>query len=251
MTVTIIYTGKDAFNYEANPTTNYGSNEALWCRNQSGHENRTFIGFNITSAPIASHAKLVYLWLYGYHNGMSGFSANFNRITSGWSEGGVTWNTQPNVTSTNQYQHNLPTSQEWVQYDVTNLYKDAKNAGNELGIRISRPGSGGQLNSVCAHEQGNAPYITIGHENHYYVKTDGSDALDGTSWATAWATIDKAATTVEDCSSVHIGFGNYFSEPISNKIAPQNVGIFGIKYVCETSGGSGGIGSVKVKKVYV
>ena len=82
----------------------------------------------------------------------------------------------------------------------------------------------------------------------YYVKTSGNDELSGVSWAAAWATIHRAATTVPDGSTVHIGFGTYDSEPAGNKIAPQNVGSEGIWYSPETENSEGGIDTVTVEK---
>lgn len=64
----------------------------------------------------------------------------------------------------------------------------------------------------------------------YYVKVGGNDSLSGTTWANAWATVNKAATTVADGSTVHIEYGTYNAEPGANKIAPQNVGTSGIYY---------------------
>lgn len=80
-----------------------------------------------------------------------------------------------------------------------------------------------------------------------FVKTTGNDALDGESWANAFATVDKAATTVPDGTTVHIGFGTYNAEPANNDIAPVNAGAIGIKYLPETATTGGGTGSVIVE----
>ena len=77
--------------------------------------------------------------------------------------------------------------------------------------------------------------VTVSYTD-YYVKTTGDDSKDGGSWANAWKTINKAATTVADGSTVHIEYGTYNAEPAGNKIAPQNVGTSGIYYSPE--GGS-------------
>ena len=82
----------------------------------------------------------------------------------------------------------------------------------------------------------------------YYVKAEGNDSLSGTSWAAAWATIDKAATTIPDGSAVHIGFGTYNAEPPGNTIAPQNTGSQGISYKPETVGSTGGTGIVTIER---
>ena len=81
----------------------------------------------------------------------------------------------------------------------------------------------------------------------FYVKTGGNDTNDGESWTNAWATINKAATTVLDGTTVHIGFGTYNAEPANNDIAPINAGAIGIKYLPETATTGGGTGSVIVE----
>lgn len=82
-----------------------------------------------------------------------------------------------------------------------------------------------------------------------YAKTAGDDTKDGTSWANAWKTINKVATTVLDGTTVHIGHGTYSNEPVGNKIAPQNAGPIGIKYKPETADtGAEVAGSVTIEK---
>lgn len=88
-------------------------------------------------------------------------------------------------------------------------------------------------------------YFNIYQEPHYYVKTGGSDALDGESWANAWATINKVATTVADGTTVHMEHGEY-SQSAALKVAPQNAGALGIKYKPEPVGGGDTAATVKV-----
>jgi len=88
--------------------------------------------------------------------------------------------------------------------------------------------------------------ITV--NNDYYVKTDGDDAKDGFTWANAWKTINKAATTALDGMIIHIGFGDYTNEPSANKIAPQNIGASGITYLPETATTGGGTGTVSIEQ---
>jgi len=76
--------------------------------------------------------------------------------------------------------------------------------------------------------------------SNFYVKTGGSDSKDGTSWTEAWATVDKAMTTVADGKTIHIGYGTYSSEPANNKVFPQNIGSTGIGIKIEDDDGTGG-----------
>lgn len=88
----------------------------------------------------------------------------------------------------------------------------------------------------------------IEYKDNYYVKTTGDDSKDGLSWTNAWKTINKAATTIADGTTVHIGFGTYDAEPATNKIAPQNIGALGIYYLPETETTGGGTGTVSVEQ---
>lgn len=91
--------------------------------------------------------------------------------------------------------------------------------------------------------------LNAGYDDaEHYVKVGGNDALNGFSWTNAWATINKAATTVADGSTVHIGFGDYVLEPATNKIAPQNIGATGIFYLPETATTGGGTGTVSIEQ---
>ena len=90
--------------------------------------------------------------------------------------------------------------------------------------------------------------LTTSVISHFFVKSSGgNDSNNGESWASAWATINKAAVTVLDGTTVHIGFGTYSSEPANNKIAPDNLGATGIKYLPETAVTGGGTGSVTIE----
>lgn len=89
--------------------------------------------------------------------------------------------------------------------------------------------------------------ITCYLASDYYVKVGGNDSLSGRSWANAWATVNKAATTVPDGKTVHLGYGVYNSEPAANKIAPQNIGVSGILYKPEPVPPATGGGTVEVE----
>lgn len=243
-----VYTNKDTWVYEEFPDTAYGSSNSVYVREKSGEIGRAFFEFDISSIPISSLITDVKLYIYIATTTIP--SGYFQRITSSWNES-ITWNTgQPSYTTTNQYTHSIGFG--WQNYDVTNICKDAKTAGDTFGTRIVsiNEGSANDLETYMRSREysGYIPYIVVTHDADRYVKIGGNDASDGKSWANAWSTINKAATTIADGSTVHIGFGTYNAEPAGNKIAPQNAGASGIKYLCETATTGGGTGSVIVEK---
>ena len=67
----------------------------------------------------------------------------------------------------------------------------------------------------------------------YYVRVTGNDASVGTSKATAWKTIDKAANTLKAGDTVYVGAGTY-----TEAITPNNDGTAAkpVKYIADTAG---------------
>lgn len=251
MTTQTIYVSKDSYTAQNHPNTNYGSSNALLVDNRTSINKRMFIEFDISTAP--STITSVYLYLYRHTDGVCiQCVGKYRRITSSWVENTITWNTGvPTTTDTNETQVTYPnTHEEWQSVNITNLYNDAKSAGNILGLRFHAHYSDDYA-EFYSRETSYDPYILITYTpvyDDYYVKVGGNDSLDGGSWANAWATINKAATTVADGKTVHIGFGDYVLEPAANKIAPQNIGATGIFYLPETAGTGGGTGTVSIEQ---
>ena len=251
MTVATIYTNNDSFAYEYNSGTNYdGDDISIWGR--SGRHMYGYFGFDITSAPAASVIDSVDIFFYLRSAPATTRNGRFSRITGSWDESTLTWSNKPAVTTTNQVVRALDNSplDAYYGYDITEIYKDAKNAGNTLGVRlIDNVTQDLAWHMYDSKDSGNDPKIVITYSTtDFYVKTTGDDAKTGTSWANAWKTINKAATTVVDGTTVHIGFGTYDAEPSANKIAPQNVGASGIYYLPETATTGGGTGTVSVEQ---
>ena len=250
MSTQTIYANNDAYSYEYIPNT-VQNTTILNVRGDSGYRCRSYFGFDITSAPGASAVTTVQIALQFAYVGRKTFTGRFSRITGSWAESTLTWNNVPATTSTNQTTHSLvhtPTN-TWFYYDITAMWKDAKNAGNVFGVQIMDNNEyNDSENTYQSRTAPNPPRLVITYTGDYYVETTGNDASAGTSWATAWKTINKAATTVADGTTVHIGFGTYDAEPAANKIAPQNVGASGIYYLPETATTGGGTGTVSVEQ---
>jgi len=188
----------------------------------------------------------IFLYNHYIYPALSTRTINVDRVTSSWSESAITWISIPTITATNSTSFNTTGNAQWLSVDITNMIKDE--ASNIFSVRLkdsAENSSSTQQNLFYSKEGTYKPYLEI---NGYHVKTTGDDALDGSSWANAWKTINKAATTVIDGSTVHIGFGTYDAEPAANKIAPQNVGASGIYYLPETATTGGGTGTVSIEQ---
>jgi len=249
MATQTIYTNNDTNDYQESPNFPDGGDAYVIFKWHDGWQHkRAYFGFNITSAPAASTVTSVTFTTYfnTYGNDMY---VNFRRVIESWDEDTLTWNNAPNTTTSNEYTHFLPNVDATKSYDITNLYKDAKNAGNDLSIRLYLTQNYNAGAIITSKEQGTGAsiVITYGTITDYYVKTTGNDSLGGDSWINAWKTINKAATTVTDGKTVHIGFGAYTSSG-TDKIAPQNIGALGISYLPETATTGGGTGSVTITK---
>lgn len=250
--MTDISTVKDSYIRSDNGDTNYETVTPIRViQNFGGIYGYALIEFNISGYDVADITSCV---LNFYVTGGSGGTSQTlyaSRITSSWTESGVTWNTQPSFTATNEgsstFDHRVAT---WRTIDVTSTIKDQ--SGSTFGVLIRGKTGVNWLCDISSREGANTAYISI-IRNRRFVKTGGNDASDGTTWAAAWATINKAANTLTDGQDCHIEGGIYDAEPAANDIAPVNAGTTGIKYTVWGTAGSGdangtGTGTVTVEK---
>jgi hypothetical protein len=237
----------DSWVWENTPTTNYGTHSRLdvseWYTSGDSLSKYTYVIFDLS---LETTVDLVGARLYMYATGSAASDGvTLKKCTSSWTELGVTWNNRPSVTSTNE--KTIPiTAIGWYDVDILDIIKSSIDGVNYgIGMFDSVPGYDNLR--FDPRTATNHMYLVLTYATHAYVKTNGDDSKDGTSWANAWATINKAATTVPDGTIVHIGFGTYNAEPANNDIAPVNAGEVGIKYLPETETTGGGTGSVIVE----
>jgi len=96
----------NALAYPEKADNNYGAytvNRAwAWSWSSQNYYWRTLMKFDLSSIPVWANVTSAQLTMYGTnHNPLTNSNACYlERVTSDWSEMGVTWNTQPTVTST-------------------------------------------------------------------------------------------------------------------------------------------------------
>lgn len=242
----ILLSTADSMVASNDPTVIYGSYTTMSATNWSVNTAISYIKVDLSGFSSSVGLAILHLYVDSNNNGVIGSTLIFNRVTSSWSESTLNYNNKPSSTTTNQATKFIAANfTGWVEVDVTSIINDMI-SGTNYGIEITE-NTDYAITFRTKEYSGNSytPYIAI---NPYYVKVGGDDALDGRSWANAWKTINKAATTVADRSTVHIGFGDYVLEPAANKIAPQNVGTYGIEYLPETATTGGGTGTVSVEQ---
>ena len=78
------------------PTTNYGTNAALWVRSTTGQNQRSFVQFSpLPTIPAGCSFKTATLSLNVLTKPASNVSYNVYNVGTAWTEAAVTWNAQP------------------------------------------------------------------------------------------------------------------------------------------------------------
>jgi hypothetical protein len=118
-------TGKDAHtnHWPANDNTNYNTTVVQcggWADMDTG-----YLEFDLTGLPEADITESASIQVYIVNSGTNTTEVTFSRVTSSWTETGITYNTRPS--STDSYSIGTPTQGAWKTIDITTLYKNWKN----------------------------------------------------------------------------------------------------------------------------
>jgi hypothetical protein len=152
--------GKDVLLNSATPNTGYPTHEEVssynWTNQGNWTTGRSLLEFDLSQIPansIITDAKLS-LWCNTTTQSTLQLHAGTNasylrRVTQAWTENGANWSNQPSTTATNQV--TLATSStstdDYLNIDVTALYQDIINSGNNYGIMLQLVTESG-LNSL-------------------------------------------------------------------------------------------------------
>ncbi|MEM2980306.1 MAG: DNRLRE domain-containing protein [Thermoproteota archaeon] len=109
----------DAFTYELYPNNNYGSVTYLLVRSQSGYNERSFIKFDLSKIPPGSVIDSAVLSIFMNAAPTSSRTIQCHMISSSWTEGGITWNNQPSVSTYVTSSTTGTTDNVWLNFIVT------------------------------------------------------------------------------------------------------------------------------------
>jgi len=146
----------DAYIKENDPNSNFGTAVELYIDSfWAGQEKQSLVKFDLSSLPtVAEKAFIRFKSL-----GAPGFYTDVHRVTSSWSEGSVTWNTQPTYNGTPEIDKAWFSSSGYIYIDITVLYNQWQ-AGtyDNYGIILIEDGTAGAGVGVYSSEEATTAY---------------------------------------------------------------------------------------------
>ena len=112
--------GKDALVSSFLTESNYEGSSIIDAGNfASGTTVRSYIQFNLSSVPADARVIDADLKLYQYNSGTKNSTINLYKVTSGWQEGTLNWNSQPNYSTEAEYSTNITAGVvAWKSWDI-------------------------------------------------------------------------------------------------------------------------------------
>lgn len=209
--MTIIYTTKDSRTSENNPTTNYGSLEYVSIDGESGYEYLGYFGFDISSIDVGTvTAATLYL-----NCSLEGNDTIYvHRITSSWTESGITWNISPSYTATNSTSFPCTTT-GWKSVNILSMLQDE--SSTEFGVRLSSNTTILTRFHTKEYDSGSEKaYLDITGGiltgDKYVDIATGSDSDNGNTWGNAYLTVKKGIDYVAAGKILHIAEGDYSAQ---------------------------------------
>jgi hypothetical protein len=190
--------GKDAYVFEKNPTSNYGTSHELfsfaWTFSGTPFLSKSFIKFDLSQLP--ANATITDAQLSFYHNATSSSagqagtnSCELKKVTSTWDESTINWNNQPSTTSIGKVV--IPTStsatQDHTNINITTFAKDwylnpNTNFGFEMDIINKTPLASMKFCSSDYSTASKRPKLsityTVSDQNCVTIKPDAVDGKD-------------------------------------------------------------------------
>jgi hypothetical protein len=150
----------DAYVHLNTATSNYGSSPDLYVESDSGDgKMRTLVRYNLPSVASGCVVTAAKLRLYAY-DADSGRTLAAYRAAAAWSEGAVTWNTQP---ATAGSATTVSSAWGWREWDVTQHVLEQYLSGNYgFVIRDAAEASGSDRSRFYSRESSsNQPQLVV------------------------------------------------------------------------------------------
>jgi prepilin-type N-terminal cleavage/methylation domain-containing protein len=120
--------GKDTF-YGTSYVTGGGPTSDTMRTGGWGDWYYSYVEFDLTGSPTAANTASAYLWVWCYVGPVNNPNIDLYRVTSAWTETGVTSASHPTVTYYSETPATpLDSTYRWQKIDVTSLYQDWKNS---------------------------------------------------------------------------------------------------------------------------
>ncbi len=120
---------EDAWVYEYESTTNYGSATELYAGYFNDDEEHIFLKFDTSSIPITATVVVAELWIYisdtlNYTGVDFTFSLETTSLVAAWTEGAITWDNAPATTTVTSFAGPIDNYTGWLKIRITNLVQD-------------------------------------------------------------------------------------------------------------------------------
>jgi hypothetical protein len=156
----------DAYVYDNNPNTNFGTTTPLITRTRSGSNNQAFLKFDLTNFCGASR---VVLRVYGRLSDtkMTSLALDVYGVpTTTWAETTLTWNNRPaNSATVQQTAQVAGTTPRWYDLDITTYVKAELAAGRRTISLLLKNGTTSSNNSTTtlldSREATNKPQLVV------------------------------------------------------------------------------------------
>jgi len=144
----VFYSVADACVLQGYPIQNFGGTTDMWAGyddylEPDGQIARSLVRFDLSAIPAGTFVGQATLWLYmwkSYDYEGAWRTITTYRITSSWSEGGVTWSVQPTCGEGYGSASILHGNFGWYPFDVTNLVRGwVNNAFYNQGLMLRGP----------------------------------------------------------------------------------------------------------------
>lgn len=222
---------------DVNPTTNFGTNTYFYV----GYSDESFLmyGYLEFDTPSFGSSDVISSKLYLYRQaGTVSENLMLRRVTSSWTESGITYNSQPSNTTTNQVTYSMGTGLGWKEIDITQLTKDILDDTN-YGLRLGPAAEVDPVWNIRSDDYATTsyrPYVVIATGAKYVDIATGSDSNSGDVWEYPYLTVKKGIDNVASGKINHLAFGDYSAQAAIDLNKD-------LELKCEQNGG-GGTGTV-------